>query len=71
MLFGIRENNYLGKGLIVKAQANLSADSIKGEFGVTNPNYNNSDKMVFSNFKASEIDRLSSSGYKTIKQVLK
>ena len=67
LLFGIRENNYLGKGLIVKAQANLSADSIKGEFGVTNPNYNNSDKMVFSNFKASEIDRLSSSGYKTNK----
>ena len=67
LLFGIRENNYLGKGLIVKAQANLSADSIKGEFGVTNPNYNNSDKMVFSNFKASEIDRLISSGYKTNK----
>ena len=67
LLFGIRENNYLGKGLIVKAQANLSADSIKGELGITNPNYKNSDKMVFSNFKASEIDRLTSSGYKTNK----
>ena len=67
LIFGIRENNYLGKGLIVKAQANLSTDSIKGEFGVTNPNYNNSDKMIFSNFKASETDRLTSSGYKTNK----
>ena len=34
LLFGI-ENNYLGKGLIVEAKANLSADSIKGQFGVT------------------------------------
>ena len=67
LLFGIKENNYLGKGLIVEAQANLSADSIKGQFGVTNPNYNNTDKMVFSSFKASEIDRLTSSGYKTNK----
>ena len=67
MLFGIKENNYLGKGLIVEAEANLSADSIKGQFGVTNPNYNNTDKMVFSSFKASEIDRLTSSGYKTNK----
>ena len=67
LLFGIKENNYLGKGLIVEAEANLSADSIKGQFGVTNPNYNNTDKMVFSSFKASEIDRLTSSGYKTNK----
>ena len=66
-IFGVKENNYLGKGLIVNAQANISSGSVKGEFGVINPNYNNSDKLVFTNILASETDRLSTSGYKTNK----
>ena len=45
-IFGVKENNYLGKGLTVNAQLNVSSGSVKGDFSVTNPNYNNSDKLI-------------------------
>ena len=65
--FGVKENNYLGKGLKVIADATISAESLKGNFSVTNPNFNNSDKSVFVNIKAEETDKLKDFGYKTNK----
>ena len=56
--FGVKENNYLGKGLSVNADASISTDSLKGNFSVTNPNFNNSDKSVFVSIKAEETDKL-------------
>ena len=67
VFFGVKENNYLGKGLSVDANATLSAESFKGKFSVTNPNYNNSDKSTFINLQAIEIDQLQNYGYKTTK----
>ena len=65
--FGIRENNYLGKGISLNADTTISTDSLKGNFAITNPNFNNSDKSVYLNIKAEEIDKLSDFGYKTNK----
>jgi outer membrane protein insertion porin family len=65
--FGIRENNYLGKGVAVDANINISAESIKGNYSITNPNYKNSDKSVYFNIKAEETDKLEDFGYKTNK----
>ena len=65
--FGVRENNYLGKGVAVDADITFSTDSIKGNYSITNPNFNNSDKSVFFNIKAEETDKLSDFGYKTNK----
>jgi len=65
--FGVRENNYLGKGVAVDANITFSTDSIKGNYSITNPNFNNSDKSVFFNIKAEETDKLSDFGYKTNK----
>ena len=65
--FGVKENNYLGKGISVDANLSLNADSIKGNFYVNNPNYQNSKKSLFMNIEASELDRLSSFGYKSNK----
>ncbi len=64
---GIKENNYLGKGILVKADGTLTEESFKGQFMVSNPNFNNSDKSIYLNVQALEIDRLSSFGYKTKK----
>ena len=64
---GVKENNYLGKGISTKVDASIASDSIKGNFFVTNPNFNNSDKSVFINIKAEETDKLSDFGYKTNK----
>ena len=47
VLFSVKENNYLGKGLQVEAKALINEESIKGNFSVTNPNFNNTDKSVY------------------------
>ena len=66
-LFGVKENNYLGKGLSVDANATITSESFKGLLRVNNPNYNNSDKSLFGSIEAVEIDRTEKSGYKTNK----
>jgi outer membrane protein insertion porin family len=65
--FGVRENNYLGKGVAVDADITIATDSIKGNYSISNPNYNNSDKSVYFNIKAEETDKLKDFGYKTNK----
>ncbi len=67
-MFGLKENNYLGKGLRVETNALIKEDSIKGVFSITNPNYNNTDKSVYFATEISEVDRLTENGYKTNKQ---
>ena len=64
---GVKENNYLGKGLAVDINATLSAERIKGLFSITDPNFKDSDKSVFINAQAIEIDQLTDFGYKTNK----
>ena len=65
--FGIKENNYLGKGIAVEGNATLTEETFKGIFTVSNPNYLNSDKEVFASIQAIEIDRIANFGYKTNK----
>ena len=65
VFFGIKENNYLGRGLSVDANASLSSETFKGKLSISNPNYNNSDKSTFFNIQAIEIDQLKNFGYKT------
>ena len=67
LMFGIKENNYLGKGLTVNANLLLKEDSVKGRFSVTNPNINNSDKSVSTSIESTEINKLNDFGYKTNK----
>ena len=63
----MRENNYLGKGISLDTNVSLSDESLKGLFSVTNPNYKNSDKLVYFSAEAIETDRLTAFGYKTNK----
>ena len=65
--FGVREQNYLGKGLSVSSNLSINEESIRGLFSVTNPNYKNSNKSVYVSAQALETDKLSASGYKTSK----
>ena len=64
---GVKENNYLGKGIALNAETTIASDSLKGNFSITNPNFNNSDKSIYVNAQAQEIDRLTDFGYKTNK----
>jgi len=64
---GIKENNFLGKGINLTSNFTLSTESIKGIFSVRNPNFRNSDKSIYATAEALEIDKLSDYGYKTNK----
>ena len=63
--FGIKENNYLGRGVKVDTNLNISQERIKGKFLVSNPNYKNTDKNLDLALEATSIDRSETSGYKT------
>ena len=65
--FGVKENNYLGRGIKFDTNFLISEDSIRGQVGITNPNFQNSDKSLSLNIESSETDRLSDFGYKTNK----
>jgi len=65
ILFGVKENNFLGNGIGLDANINFGTDSVKGKFSVNNPNYKNSDKSLNLSVLATETDRLKNSGYKT------
>ena len=64
---GVKENNYLGKGVAVEANGTITTESFKGMLSVSDPNYKNSDKSLFFNVQALEIDRIKDFGYKTNK----
>ena len=63
-MIGVKENNFLGKGISLDSNLNLSTETIKGRFEVENKNYKNSDKSLYVVVDASETDRLKNSGYK-------
>ena len=65
--FGIKENNFLGKGIGLDTNLLVSSDSLKGKFSVSNPNFNNSDKSVYVSAEAIENDYFQTFGYKTNK----
>ena len=65
--FGVKENNYLGKGINLDTNLTVNESSLKGKFSFNNPNYKNSNKSIYGNLQALEINKLSDFGYKTNK----
>ena len=63
--FGVKENNYLGSGVLVDSNLSLSETKVKGKLLVSNPNYKNSDKSLNFSLESSVTDQLSTSGYKS------
>ena len=64
LIFGVKENNYLGKGYSVNTNFTINSESLKGIISVRNPNYKDSNKSAFTSLEATETDRLNASGYK-------
>ena len=65
--FGVTENNFLGKGVKLGTTLRVSEDTIRGNFSVTNPNFNYSNKMLITNIESTKIDKLADNGYETTK----
>jgi len=65
--FSVKENNFLGRGIKLSTNLELTEESIRGMFSVANPNFRGSDQSLFTTIQSSETDRLASFGYKTTK----
>ena len=63
--FGIQENNFLGKGIILNSNLALSEETIRGLFSYTKPNYKNSERDLMLSLSSQETDRLKNFGYKS------
>ena len=65
--FGLKENNFLGKGLKVGADLSIAANSLKGLFSVNNPNYKGSNRSLNFSAESSTTDNLKNFGYESNK----
>ena len=66
--FGVKENNFLGNGIGLDTNLELSGETFKGKFSISNPNFNNSDKSLYVSAEALEYDNYERFGYKTNKR---
>ena len=62
---GIKENNFLGKGISLDTNLIFSENSIKGNFIYAKPNFNYTDNTLFTSLGSTTTDRLVNQGYKT------
>ncbi len=65
LAFGINENNFLGRNINLNTNLRLTEETIRGQFSVTNPNWNYSNKSLTTSFESSVTDRMSDFGYET------
>ncbi len=61
---GIVEKNFLGKGINLKTNLEISEETIKGQFVYSKPNFNYSDNTLFTSVKSTSTDNLTDFGYK-------
>jgi outer membrane protein insertion porin family len=62
---GIKENNFLGKGISLDSNINIDENRISGQFIYSKPNFNYSDNTLFTSFRTTSTDYISDFGYKT------
>ena len=60
----IKEKNFLGKGINLDTNIEISEESIRGSLVYSRPNFNYSDNSLFFSLKSTSSDFLSDSGYK-------
>ncbi len=61
---GVTEKNFLGKGINLNTNIELSEDSLKGQFVYSKPNFAYTDNTLFTSIKSTSTDNLSEFGYK-------
>ena len=62
---GIRENNFMGKGIKLDTNLNVSANAVKGSFSYERPNFRNSDNSLILSLNNTSTDNLKAYGYKS------
>jgi len=62
---GIKENNFLGKGIKLDTSLQVDANSVKGRFVYEKPNFNYTDNSLFTSIRSTSKDNIKDFGYKT------
>jgi outer membrane protein insertion porin family len=62
---GVKENNWLGRGISLQSALLLTEEKISGNIAVVNPNYNFSNNSVSASLDVSSTDRTAASGFKS------
>ena len=62
---GIKENNFMGKGIKLNTNVQFSENVIKGMIIYEKPNFNYSNNTLFSSIRSTSNDNLDKYGYKT------
>ena len=62
---GIKENNFLGKGIRLDSNLQIDENRISGQFIYSKPNFNYSDNTLFTSIKSTSTDYIADYGYKT------
>ena len=63
--FSVAENNFLGRGIKLSTGLRVSETRIRGNFTVTNPNFNYSDKSLMTDIFLTDTDKMTDSGYQS------
>ena len=61
---GIKEKNFLGKGINLSTNLEISEESVKGEFVYSKPNFAYTDNTLFTSVRSTTSDYLTDYGYK-------
>ena len=67
VIFGVSENNYLGRGIEFASDVSVSAESLKGLISINNPNYKGSNRSLNASLESTVNDRIKNFGYKSNK----
>ena len=62
---GIMERNFLGKGINLNTNLEISDSSVKGQFIYSKPNFAYTDNTLFTSLNSTSTDNLGDFGYKT------
>ena len=61
---GIKEKNFLGKGINLSTNLEISEESVKGQFIYSKPNFAYTDNTLFTSLRSTTTDNLTDFGYK-------
>ena len=65
--FGVKENNFLGRGINFGTDLSISAETLKGIISLNNPNYKGSNRSLDLALESRVTDRLATFGYESNK----
>ena len=67
VVFGVSENNFLGRGIEFSSDLSISTETLKGLISINNPNYKGSNRSLNTSLESTVTDRLTNYGYKSNK----